>query len=179
MLPWAKEEGKGDPLLLLLVRLVWLNLRAAAEAEELLSSPAFIFPSSVSQSGWREAGGAELSPPQAHRDLLWLEQVAALPFFGSICCTHSGHFSQTCKHLLGSFVFLCGFLYVFCMLQLCLAHSLYSTTSSDGLYLALAGQPAVLLNVRQVALKKEAARSNMSLMLCRWEQNNFTMKLVR
>lgn len=36
VLPWAKEEGKEDPLLLLLVRLVWLTLRAAAEAAELL-----------------------------------------------------------------------------------------------------------------------------------------------
>lgn len=54
----------------------------------------------------------------------------------------------------------------------------WSRPGSDGLYLCLAGQPAVLLNVRQVSLRKEAARSNMSLMLCRWEQNNFTMKLV-
>lgn len=42
MLPWAGEEGKGDPLLPLLLllvvlaRLVWLPLRAAAEAGELL-----------------------------------------------------------------------------------------------------------------------------------------------
>lgn len=35
VLPWAKEEGKEDPLLLLLVHLVWLTLRAAAEAAEL------------------------------------------------------------------------------------------------------------------------------------------------
>lgn len=48
------------------------------QSSSCLSPPAFIFPSSMSQSGRREAGGAELSPPQAHRDLLGLDQAAAL-----------------------------------------------------------------------------------------------------
>lgn len=140
-----------------------------------LSSPAFIFPSSVSQSGWREAGGTELPPPPGiQRPAEAQASSNSSISIGSTCCTHSGHFSQTCNHLLGLFFLLCGLLYF----AAALLGSLYSRTGSDGLYLALVCQPAILLNVRQVSLGKEAARNNMSLMLCRWEQNNFTMKLV-
>lgn len=139
-----------------------------------LSPPAFIFPSSVSQSGWREAGGAALSPPQAYRDLLGLKQAAALPFpldlHGSLI---QDIFLKPATSSLDS-SFLCGFLHF----AAALLGLVWSRPCSDGLYLGLAGQPTVLINVRQVSLREEAARSKMSLMLCRWEQKNFTMKLV-
>ncbi|KAJ4947614.1 hypothetical protein JOQ06_009648, partial [Pogonophryne albipinna] len=52
------------------------------------------------------------------------------------------------------------------------------TCGSDGKSLGLASLPTLLFSVRQVSLKKKAAERNMSLMFCRWDQNNFTMKLV-
>lgn len=83
-----ERRGRGGDLLLLLllllvVRLVWLPLRPAAEAAELLlpfTSCAYFsllrVPEWVERS-WRLSSPP---PPEAYRDLLGLEQAAALPF---------------------------------------------------------------------------------------------------
>lgn len=102
-------------------------------------------------------GGEKLEalsfPPLRHTETCWgLSKQQFYHLFGSICCS-SGHFSQTCKYLCDSFSFLCGFLYF----AAALLGSLCFRTGSDGPYLALAGRLAVLLNVRQVSLRREAA----------------------
>ncbi len=72
-----ERRGRGDPLLLLL-RLdeFWFGFlsewQQRPQSSSHCSAPAFIFPSSVSQSGWREAGGTGLSPSPAVSDLLGL-----------------------------------------------------------------------------------------------------------
>lgn len=129
------------------------------------------FPPPMSQSGWRETGGTELlPPPQAYRDLLGLQQAVALLFSLDLQrCTQSGF-----KLAVGFFFNLWIFLYF----ATALLSAGCSRPATNGLYFGLAGQATVFLGVRQVSLRKEAARRNMSVMLCRWEQNNFTMKLV-
>lgn len=181
-------EGNGGVLLLLLllwVRLVWLPVRAAAEAAELLLPFAScVYFSLLHVPEWEERSWRRWAlPPSGTQRPAWARpSSSSIISSGSTLCTRSGHFCQTCNLLL-------GFIYPvdFCIFQhssglrlssVALLGPIWFRSGSDGLYLGLAGQPAVLLDVRQVSLKKEAARSNMSLMLCRWEQNNFTMKLV-
>lgn len=173
MLLWSKHEG--DPLLLLLHR-IWFGCLSERQQKprsaSCLSPPAFIFPSSYVpewvERNWRD--WAPPPPPQAYRDLLGLQQAVALLFSLDLQrCTQSGF-----KLAVGFFFNLWIFLYF----ATALLSAGCSRPATNGLYFGLAGQATVFLGVRQVSLRKEAARRNMSVMLCRWEQNNFTMKLV-
>lgn len=167
-------EGGIHLLLLLLVRLVWRPLRAAAEATELLLPFAScVYFSLLCVPQWVEWSWRRwaLPPSGVHRPAGAQASSSSTISSGSTWCTHSGHFSPNSS--LDSLL-LCGFFYF----AAALLGPVWSRPGCDGLYLGLAGQPTVLLNVRQVSLRKGAARNKMSLMLCRWEQKNFTMKLV-
>lgn len=79
-----RRRGRGgEPLLLCSVRLVWLPLRAAAEAAELLLPFAScVYFSLLHVPEWveRSCRRSPLPPPlEAYRDLLGLEKTAALP----------------------------------------------------------------------------------------------------
>lgn len=166
---WGGSSPASSP-----PHLVWLPLRAAAEAAECLlpftSCLYFSLLLCPRVGGEKLEGLSSFPPPQAYRDLLGLQQAVALLFSLDLQrCTQSGF-----KLAVGFFFNLWIFLYF----ATALLSAGCSRPATNGLYFGLAGQATVFLGVRQVSLRKEAARRNMSVMLCRWEQNNFTMKLV-
>lgn len=173
MLLWAKHEGESSPASSP-PRLVWLPLRAAAEAaKRLLPFTSCLYFSLLlcpRVGGEKLEGLSSFPPSQAYRDLLGLQQAVALLFSLDLQrCTQSGF-----KLAIGFFFNLWIFLYF----ATALLSAGCSRPATNGLYFGLAGQATVFLSVRQVSLRKETARRNMSVMFCRWEQNNFTMKLV-
>lgn len=115
----GKGGGGGVPLVLPPSQRIWfgcLSQRQQSCGGSCLSPPAFIFPSSMSHGGWREAGGTQLPPPpalQAITDLLGLEQEALQPSLWSFLLHSFEKVFSNLQHLLGLF-FTAFWIFVFC-----------------------------------------------------------------
>ncbi len=117
-----ERRGSGDPLLLLLpsVRLVWLLLRAAAEAAELLLPFAScVYFSLLRVPEWVERSWRRctLPPSGIQRPAGTQASSSSTISSGSAWFTHSGHFPQTCNLLLGFFFSLWIFAFCCCSVR--------------------------------------------------------------
>lgn len=174
------EGRRRDPLLLLLSLFSLASSQAAAaEAAELhlpFTSCFYFSLLSLSQSGWREAGRHELFPSGKQRPAGGPSKQQLCHPSGSAWWTQSRlSIYRTHSSFEVIFLSLISQLFLF-------APALLGAVCSVDQFLItyvwtrLGHQRSFSMWGR--CFWEEAAWSNMSLMVCHWEQNNFTMKLV-